>query len=248
MHSNVWWRYLWWTLNSLWGWHFLWNDSRLEPLNFKSFRPLSALVRFLNGLEIQSLKCNQSKMNPYIAVYWGPSHGDKNSAVQSTRSFSCVMTCGTLAGKMKSSGVPAFPIADSTSRGARIKRGIHLHRMKMLGVERQVVGGSHSLRVERSLPASGGERRGPKEDRRMAHSREHAGRVSGRVSASWWWRALARPTRFRWRARARSFERAFGLQRLPMLVRLRVYNGERPAYVAEYALPQPEPRVELCTN
>ena len=38
------------------------------------------------------------------------------------------------------------------------------------------------------------------------------------------------------------------LQRLPMLVRLRVYNGERPAYVAEYALPQPEPRVELCTN
>jgi hypothetical protein len=46
----------------------------------------------------------------------------------------------------------------------------------------------------------------------------------------------------------RAVKPAFGLERLPMLVRLRVYNGECPDNVAEYALPQPELRVELSAN
>jgi len=71
-------------------------------------------------------------------------------------------------------GCSSLPVFNRSSGGTCVESRIHFDRMKVLCVERQVVGRPHSLRIERSVPSRGCEGRRSEEDGRMVHSGEYS--------------------------------------------------------------------------
>ena len=72
--------------------------------------------------------------------------------------------------KYEARGSAGGPIANAARSRAGIERRINFDGMKVICVEGQVIGGSHSFRIERSLPARRREGRGSQKDRRKVHA------------------------------------------------------------------------------
>src|SRR6266850_905150 len=70
-------------------------------------------------------------------------------------------------GEDEAVGSSGVPVVDRVSRRTAVKRRVHFDRIKMFCVECEVVGGSHSLRIERTYPTCRRERRGTKIDSRF---------------------------------------------------------------------------------
>src|SRR5882757_4730462 len=77
---------------------------------------------------------------------------------------------GNLDRKYKALGSAGGPIANGARSRTGIERRINFDGMKVICVEGEVIGGSHSFRIERSLPARRHEGRGSQKDRRKVHA------------------------------------------------------------------------------
>ena len=66
-------------------------------------------------------------------------------------------------------GSSGGPVADGLNGGASIKGRVYLDRLEMVGIEAQIVCGSHPFRIERSCPARGRKRACSEKDRRQGH-------------------------------------------------------------------------------
>ncbi len=111
----------------------------------KSFTPINAFL-----LKYPNWKSRGPSFSPKISIVFKKV---LNSVSQSFRTFSCVMTCGTLAAKMNPFGVLSYQPRTVL---------VHLNGVKFCCVVSEIVGGFHALGVKRPFPACRGEGGSPK--------------------------------------------------------------------------------------